>query len=101
MAEATTMVHVRVSKKLKDQVAKTSRSLGVSLSLITEQAFRDFVANKRLVIEKPLVPTAYLENILEEVEKDIRTGDKKAFSPHFSSAKEMDAYLDKHAGLCK
>lgn len=93
------MVHIRVNKKLKDQAAKTSRDLGVSLSLVAEQAFRDFVANKRLVVEKPLVPTPYLEKILEEVEKDIHTGNKKAFSPIFTSFEEMDAYLDKQAGV--
>ncbi len=62
------MVHVRVSKKLKDEATKASRDLGVSLSLIAEQAFRDFVASKRLVIEKPLVPTPHLEKILREAE---------------------------------
>ena len=62
------MVHVRVSKKLKDEAMKVSRDLGLSLSLVTEQAFRDLVASKRLVVEKPLVPTPYLEKILREAQ---------------------------------
>ena len=45
------MVHVRVNKKLKDEALKEARNLGVSLSLITEQAYRDFVGSKRLVVE--------------------------------------------------
>ena len=91
MAEATTMVHVRVNKKLKEQAAKAAGDLGVSLSLVTEQAFRDFIANRRLVVEKPLVPTPYLAKILREAEANKDNPDY--WSPAFETAADAEAYL--------
>ncbi len=93
MRDATTMVHVRVNKKLKDEALKEARNLGVSLSLITEQAYRDFVGSKRLVVEKPLVPTPYLAKILREAEANKDNPD--FWSPGFTNAKDAVAYLRK------
>ena len=91
----TTMVHVRVSKKLKDEAMKVSRDLGLSLSLVTEQAFRDLVASKRLVGEKPLVPTPYLEKILEEADRDFRENKDNPdyWSGPFTTAAEVERHL--------
>ena len=95
------MVHVRVSKKLKDEAMKVSRDLGLSLSLVTEQAFRDLVASKRLIVEKPLVPTPYLEKILEEVDRDVRENNKKKFSGPFTTATEVERHLRSLMGARK
>lgn len=87
------MVHVRVNKKLRDDAMKEARNLGVSLSLVTEQAYRDFVSNKRLVVEKPLVPTPYLAKILREAEANKNNPDY--WSPAFHTGDEAIAYLRK------
>ena len=91
MAETTTMVHVRVNKKLKDEAVKVSRDLGLSLSLVTEQAFRDFIVNERLVVQKPLVPTPYLEKILKEAQKN--ENNPKYWSGPFTTAAEAERHL--------
>ncbi len=91
---ATTMMHTRVPKALRDDVKETANSLGISMSLIVEQALRNFAATKELFIHKPLVPTPYLEGVLREVDKDIRERNTDAFSPAFSTAEEANKYLD-------
>ncbi len=91
---ATTMMHTRVPKALRDEVKETASSLGISMSLIVEQALRNFAATKELIIHKPLVPTPYLENTLKQVDKDMREGNKDAFSPVFSNAEDANVYLD-------
>jgi len=97
----TTMVHARVPKKIKNDAKKVADKLGVSLSLIVEQALRDFSVNKQLIIEEPLVPTPYLEKILRQADKDIKEGNKDAFSPVFTNAKDMDEYLNNYVEECR
>ena len=70
MTKDTTMVHVKVSKKVKRDAQKAARALGVPLSLVAEQAFKRFVAERRIVVEESLKPTPYLEKILREAEKN-------------------------------
>jgi len=98
---ATTMIHTRVPKNLRDEAKSVVNELGVSMSLVMEQALRNIVATKELIINKPLVPTPYLEKILTEVDKDIRDGNKDAFSPVFTNPKDMDDYLDNYIATCK
>lgn len=98
---AMTMVHAKVPIELKNDAKEVLSNLGVSLSLLVEQAMRDIVATKKLIIEQPLKPTAFLENILESVEEDIRNDNKNAFSPAFDNAEDMDAYLDNYVARCK
>ena len=95
------MLHTKVDKKIRDSAKKVAQSLGIPLSLVVEQALRDFTVSQRVVVYKPLVPTPYLEKILREVDKDIRTGNKKAFSPTFTNTKDMDDYLDAYVETCK
>lgn len=101
MINNTTMVHVKVRKKVKSDAQQVARKLGISLSLVAEQAFRDFAVGKRLVIEEPLVPSKKLEKILKEVDHDLRRGTKGAFSPVFTSAKAMNEYLDQYVASYK
>ncbi len=98
---ATTMVHARVPKKLKNDAKAVLDRLGVSLSLLIEQAMRNVVVDKRVVIEQPLKPTPFLVNILDGVEKDLQESNKKAFSPIFTGADDMDVYLDNYVAKCK
>ncbi|OGG72916.1 hypothetical protein A3A38_02745 [Candidatus Kaiserbacteria bacterium RIFCSPLOWO2_01_FULL_53_17] len=70
MANDTTMVHVRVSKKVSKEAQKVARSLGVPLSLVAEQAFKRFAAERQLIVEESFTPTPYLEKILREAEKN-------------------------------
>lgn len=87
------MVHVKVSVKTKREAQKVAKRLGVSLSLVAEQAFRDFAAERRVVVQEPLVPTPYLAKILREAEKNRNNPDY--WSPAFSTVEEASAYLRK------
>ncbi len=68
--KTTTMMHTRVPKKLRDEAKKVANELGISMSLIVEQALRNLTTSKQLIIENPLVPTPYLKSILKEAEEN-------------------------------
>ena len=70
MSKDTTMVHVKVDAKTKREAQKVAKRLGISLSLVAEQAFRVFAAERRVVVEEPLTPTPYLAKILREARKN-------------------------------
>ncbi len=89
------MVHVKVSKKVKTEAQRVAKRLGVSLSLVAEQAFRDFAAERRVVIQEPLRPTPYLEKILEEADRDFRENKDNPdyWSGPFTTAAEVERHL--------
>lgn len=96
MTATTTMVHVRVRKDVKDKAQKEAKKLGVSLSVVAEQAFRDFANTKRLVIEEePLKPTPYLARILREAEKNKDNPD------YWSGPFSGDAFVEHLRGLSR
>ncbi|MBI5469717.1 hypothetical protein HY968_00135 [Candidatus Kaiserbacteria bacterium] len=93
MTADTTMVHVKVPKKLKNEAQQVARRLGVSLSLVAEQAFRDFAAAQKLVVMEPEVPNKRLQKILREAQANLNN--PKYWSPGFTSAEDAIAYLRK------
>ena len=85
------MVHVKVSKKVRNEAQKAARSLDVPLSLVAEQAFKRFAADRRLVVEESYKPTPYLEKILLEAEKN--RNNPKYWSGPFDTAAKSEAHL--------
>ena len=85
------MVHVKVSKKVKTDAQRVAKRLGVSLSLVAEQAFRDFAAERRVVIQEPLRPTPYLEKILREADEN--KDNPNYWSGPFTTATEVERHL--------
>lgn len=96
MATQAATIHTKVEKRVRDKAMKAARALGVPLSLVIVQRLREFADDPRLVIEKSLKPTPYLEKILREADDDLRKGKAEKFNGPFTGA-EFIAHLRKRA----
>ncbi|MES2971521.1 MAG: type II toxin-antitoxin system RelB/DinJ family antitoxin [Patescibacteria group bacterium] len=72
------MIQVPMTIKIDDELKKESQALakklGLSLSAIIENKLREVVRDRRVVFEEVLEPTPYLEKIMRQAEKDLKTG---------------------------
>ncbi len=64
------MVHLRLNQNLYKDIKKTAEAMGVSVSLIGETLFKDFLNTKKLVISDAYTPSNNLKKILDEAEKN-------------------------------
>ncbi len=62
--------------------------------MVVNQKLKQFAAEQRVEFYEPLIPNAKTRKVLDQALRDIREGNKKAFSPAFTDMKEMDRYLD-------
>ena len=85
----TTMLHLRMDKSLLTQVKKVAKAMGVSVSLIGETLFKEFLEEKRLVIKADFKPGTKLRKILDEAEKN--KDNSKYWSSHSSVKDLMDS----------
>ncbi len=67
---STTMLHLRVDRSLRDDVKKLANSMGVSVSLVGEVLFKQFLEEKRLILKASYEPNKKLKTILDEAEKN-------------------------------
>ncbi len=89
-----TVISVKVDKDVRDRARRVSRQLGVPISMVVNQELKRFAAERRVEFRAPLIPNAKTRKILDEALKDIREGREDKFSGPFSTAEEMDKYLD-------
>ncbi len=85
---------MKVDRDVRDRARKVSQRIGVPLSMVVNQELRRFADERRVEFREPLIPNAKTRKILDEALKDIREGREDKFSGPFSTAKEMDKYLD-------
>ena len=86
------VINFKVDKEVKEEAQKLARDLGVPLSTIINAQIKQMLRSRTVTLTTDLKPTPYLEKILREVEKDLKTG--KNISPIFESAEEMFAHLE-------
>ena len=67
-------VTIKIDSQLKKDSQELAKKLGLSLSAIVENKLREVVRDRRVVFEEELEPTPYLEKIIRQVEKDLKTG---------------------------
>jgi antitoxin component of RelBE/YafQ-DinJ toxin-antitoxin module len=87
-----TTLHVTVDKQTKDIAAKLAADMGLDLSTIVKASLTTFVETGVFHVERSFRMTPYLEKIIATARADYKAG--KNISPVFTSAKEMDKYLD-------
>jgi antitoxin component of RelBE/YafQ-DinJ toxin-antitoxin module len=89
-----TLINIKADKDIKIKAQKTAKKIGLSLSSIMNAYLRHFVKTKEVYFsaEPKHIMSSTLEKTLREVENDLKTG--KNLSPAFSSALEMDKYLN-------
>ena len=91
-ATQTTMLNVKINKKLKKDIQKIGRNFGIPVSAMVTNALRNIVNTGRVEFTEDFTPNAKTANILDEALKDIKEG--KNLSPEFSNMDEMNNYLD-------
>lgn len=87
-----TIVNIKTDQAVKKQAQKVASELGLSLSAVINAYLKHFVREREVQFSVAPRMTSELEDILRGVEADIKKG--RNLSPAFSSAKEMDKYLD-------
>ena len=87
-----TVLNVKTDKEVKEGAQRVARELGVPLSMVVNAYLKEFIREREVRFSLSPTMSPRLEKLLESVEDDIRN--KKNLSPVFSSAKEMDEYLD-------
>lgn len=87
-----TVIHIKADTEVKETAQRTARELGLSLSAVMNAYLRQFIRNREVHLSAIPRMTPELERLLADTEKDIARGHN--LSPAFSTAEEMDAYLD-------
>jgi len=87
-----TMINIKADKEVKENAQKLAKELGLSLSTVVNASLKQFIRTREVHFSAKHTMTPYLEGIVEEVMKDYKAG--KNIAGPFSTAKEMDAYLD-------
>ena len=87
-----TIINIKADKEVKQQAQEVARELGVPLSTVINAYLKQFVRSRQVLLTSAPRMTPALESILGRVEADIKA--KRNLSPAFSSAKDMDRYLE-------
>lgn len=88
----TAMINIKTNKEVKDQAQQLAEELGFSLSAFVTASLKQFIRTREVQFTVAPRMTPYLEGVIKEVEKDIKT--KKNLSPAFTNIQDMDAYLN-------
>jgi len=86
-----TILNIKTDPSTKLQIQEFAAELGVPVSVIMNAQIKQMLRDRKIILSTELEPTPYLVKIMEQVEKDIKTG--RNMSPSFSTAKEAINYL--------
>ena len=87
-----TILNIKIDPETKVQIQEFAAELGVPVSVIMNAQIKQMLRDRKIVLSTELEPTPYLVKIMEQVEKDLKTG--RNMSPAFSTAKEAINYLN-------
>ena len=87
-----TMINIKTDKSIKIEAQKVAKELGLPLGTVLNAYLREFIRTKKASFSILPKMTPRLEKLISQVEKDIKAG--RNLSPVFTSAEEMDEYLD-------
>ncbi len=79
-----TVLNVKIDPRLKKESQKMAKRAGIPLSLVVNDALRDFIATGSVTISVPLKPSQWLKKVLRETEKDWKNGRKNYDGPFYS-----------------
>ena len=94
MKTDTTVISVKVKRKLKDGVQKISRDMGVPMSILINNYFRRLMEEKGeyfAVSYKKEVLKPHVAKRLAKIHEDIKNG--RNLSPAFDNAKDAIEWL--------
>ncbi len=84
-----TTLHVNIDKKTKTEAAKLAEELGLDLSVIVRASLKNFLQTKTFHVEKTYTMTPYLENLIEQINKEDQ------WSGPFATPEEIARHLGK------
>lgn len=89
---AKTVLNVKTDVKVKQEVQRLARELGVPLSTIINAQLKNFIREKQIILSLYPRLRPEQEMLLDQIEKDIQ--ENKNLSKPFKTAEEMDRYLN-------
>ena len=87
-----TMINIKADKEVKENAQRIAKELGLPLSTVINAYLREFIRSREVHLSALPRMTPVLERLLRTIEHDLARG--KNVSPTFSSAEQMDEYLD-------
>ena len=90
---AKAIINIKTDKEVKANVQKLAEELGISLSDVINASLRNFIRTREVRISSVPRMTPELEKLIGRVRKDFKNN--RNISGPFSTAEEMDKYLDK------
>lgn len=87
----TTMINIKTDKHVKEEAQRLAEELGFTLSSFVTASLKQFIRTRSVSFSAGYQMTPYLEGILDEVEKDIKSG--KNMSSAFKTVKSANAFL--------
>ncbi len=90
-----TAISFKIDKDVRNRARNVAKKIGVPLSMVVNQQLKQFADERRIEFYEPLIPNAKTRKILDEALRDIREGNKKAFSPAFDNANDAIKWLER------
>lgn len=91
---AKTVLNVKTDVDVKRDAQKLAKKIGVPLSTIVNAQLKHFIAERSVTFSEPLMPSKYLQGVIEQAEKDMREGNTDAFSPRFTDVDKAMEWLE-------
>ncbi|KKT17812.1 MAG: hypothetical protein A2654_02830 [Candidatus Nealsonbacteria bacterium RIFCSPHIGHO2_01_FULL_43_31] len=91
---AKAIINIKTDKEVKANVQKLAEELGISLSDVLNASLRNFIRTREVRISAVPQMTLELEKLIGRTREDFKN--KKNISGPFSTAKDMDTYLDEN-----
>ena len=79
----TAVINIKTNPKVKSEVQKLSRALGISVSALINAYLQEIVRSKKITFSTEEKPNKYLNNANKQAEKDLK---KRKGSPTFDNA---------------
>lgn len=86
-----TVINIKTDLEVKNTAQELARELGLSLSAVVNAYLKQFVRTKEVYFSSVPRMSVALENLLGDVEKDIKAG--RNLSRAISSEEELKKYL--------
>lgn len=87
-----TLINIKADVEVKRRAQKIAKEIGIPLSTIINAYLKQFGREQRVNFLVPLRPNKKTAKLLRQASDDYRK--KKNISPLFSTAEEMDVYLN-------
>jgi len=82
-----TILNIKTDPITKVEIQEFAAELGVPVSVIMNAQIKQMLRDRKIVLSTELEPTPYLVKIMDQIEKDLKTG--KNITKTFSKAEAL------------